>query len=193
MGELPGCRELSNVLDSSTLMADGYWMLVGCFRGGDLEHLHETTPDGLGHAVNLGGIALDQVGTVGSANHPPVNLLMTDETPYLVRGDQERSNGVVARALGGGGRPWQHALTDVSEVRLLAADDDAVIALAITPGPATLHTIHDANRATPGQELDPAASEKLPNADQATRVGDYLVCAFDSLEDTTIGVLRAED
>jgi hypothetical protein len=67
-----------------------------------------------------------------------------------------------------------------------------VTVLVKTPGPATLHTVTDQNRATEAPKLDPDVADLLPNADQSIRIGDYLVCGFNGIDEdsTLIGVVR---
>jgi len=189
--ELEGCPELANGIDNAFMRSTGKdELLVGCYHSPSLERLYTVTDSFGERLVNLENVALEAVDTGGGAGSPPENMVLDDNTVYLPRGDGATSNGVIAAV--DGSQPWQYTLRDTTEVRLMAAEGDEVTVLVVTPGPSTLYTVAGANEMTEAPELDQNVAEMLPDADQVVRVGDYLICAFDStnMDDPAIGAVR---
>jgi hypothetical protein len=189
--DLEGCGEISNVLTSGFMYGEGDNVVVGC-GGAGLDRLYVVTYNGYSTApADLSGVAVDAV-DVGDTSRPPRNVLVSGESMYLVKGADGNSDGVVATKMGYA-QSWQYALGGASQVRLMAATGTGVTVLVTTPGPASLHTVTGPNRATAGPDLPPDVADLLPNATQAVRVGDFLVCGFDGIEndETVIGVVRA--
>lgn len=190
--ELDGCTGISNIHIVGFMDTAGGRLAIGCAPGLELEQLFLVREDGYSLTpMDLTGVAVDTVSSLGGIERAE-NVLLTKDTTYLLRGAEGISDGVVAVS-NDYGQAWEHKLSGVSELRLLAATDEAATVLVTTPGPAKLYTVSGANHATEGPKLDPDVADQLPDAKYAVRIGDYLVCAFDNLNDdeTIIGVVRA--
>jgi len=191
--ELEGCGQIANTSVTGFMSGEGDNMLVGCGGPTRLDYLYMVTYNSYStSAADLDGVAVDAIST-GVSGHPPTNVVTSGEFFYLPKGADGKSDGVVATKVSY--LPaWQYAVNGASQVRLMAATDKGVTVLVMTPGPATLHTVTGPNRSTKGPELPPDVADALPDAVQAVRVGDYLVCGFNGIDDneTVIGVVRAE-
>ncbi|MCT2585860.1 Hsp70 family protein [Actinophytocola sp. S1-96] len=187
--ELEGCGEFSNFMGGGFLRPAGkHHLLAGCFDAAGLRRLHLV---GSGHFARPVDISGAGVGSVEdrTAGHPPTNLLTDGDGVFVVRGEEGETDGVVRTSEG---QPWEYAVPDATEVRLLAVADHAVTLLVVTPGPATLYTVAGPNEAVQTSGLDPEVVKKLPGADATVRVGDYLVCAFTAVDEhePVIGAVR---
>jgi hypothetical protein len=188
---LDGCGEVTNVTDSAFMRQGGSDgdLVIGCFKAGYLEVLSQTNDGSLFRPIPLKNIATETIGAGNTTGAMPLNILTDKRDVYLPRGEGGTSNGVVAVT---GGYSWEYALRDTSEVRLMGVDQSAVTVMVVTPGPAALYTIKGANEMEEAPELDPKVAEELAGAERSYRVGDYLVCSFNVLNDEhpVIGVVR---
>lgn len=183
-GELTGCGELSHAMGSALTWYGGDDWLVGCGHTA-VEHLHRVDPTGGAHPIDLDGVAVEDI----ESGALPENLLVDEDDVYLPRGSGSTSDGV---SMIPDGRPWGYTVRGASKVRLMAVAERAVTMLVVDPGPATLYTVAGPNEATEGPELPPEVADKLPGAEQAVRIGDYLVCGLSGRteDDPVIGVVR---
>ncbi|AXB44741.1 hypothetical protein A4R43_21395 [Amycolatopsis albispora] len=178
---LDGCGEISN-LTSSAFMHPGRdgQLLIGCFTASTLQRVYHVVSDGLSAtSIDLNGKAVSAIGDGESTGRPPENVLLDNRDVYLPRGDRDTSNGVVVTTTG---RSWEYTVRDATDVRLMAAHNEAVTLLVVQPGPAALYTVTGPNQVREAPKLPSEVADKLPGAKQTVRVGDHLVCAFSGLE-----------